>query len=243
MVSSNIVIFLIFFAVGGILLGALVMYLIQDAVSSQRTAKNPSHTQPIPKPDEALLPTMNVSGAMQPDMETGSGEIENRGKVFSIAYSSEDGKMQVFMDGLWHLNTATMNESQRKRFEDTFHESANWLGYQLGDEPAQELQLPVKQTTKTTSFISDEIIPGIQPLVIPPARKMSIVEQVDEILQDILEDHGLTSKNIRLTEMPNKGVIVWAGNKFYEGIETVPDEEVKGFIKLAVKRWEDQATS
>jgi uncharacterized protein YajQ (UPF0234 family) len=95
-----------------------------------------------------------------------------------------------------------------------------------------------EQSVKAAPVIAEDKNFKVQPLVEPVTRAKSIVEQVDDILQEILAEKGLVSKNIRLTEMPNKGVIVWTGKEFYEGIDSVPDEEVKGLIKLAVKRWE-----
>jgi len=89
--------------------------------------------------------------------------------------------------------------------------------------------------------MSSEIVPPLVPPVTVEKhkRQMSIVEQVDEILQELLESSTLRGKNIRLTEMPNKGVTVWVGNEYYDGINAVPDEEVKRIIRQAVKKWEE----
>jgi len=67
------------------------------------------------------------------------------------------------------------------------------------------------------------------------------VEQVDEVLQDLLESSLLKGRNIRLTELPNKGVTVWVGNEYYDGINAVPDEDVKRIIRQAVKKWEESS--
>lgn len=243
-INSSSVLFIIVFTVGGMLLGALIMYLIQDAVKGQRDAKGPSHTQPIPKPEETNLPkTEGKAVAAIEEPAEGSGEAENREKIVSIWHSDEDGTMQVLMDGLWHINTKTMNEAQRQRFKDTFQKSADWLGIQLKNEAPVVAQPQVSVSSSSTPLINDDLLSSVQPLVTPvAARKLSIVEQVDKILQEILEKEGLASRKIRLTEMPSKGVIVWSGNKSYEGIEAVPDEDVKGYIRLAVKRWEELAS-
>ena len=66
------------------------------------------------------------------------------------------------------------------------------------------------------------------------------MEQIDEVLQTQLEKSPLKAKNIRLMEMYNKGVVVWVGSEYFEGIDGVPDEEVKQFIKACVKLWEQQ---
>jgi hypothetical protein len=242
-INSSSVLFIIVFTIGGMLLGALVMYLIQDAVKGQRDAKNPSHTQPIPKPDEDLLPKSNVEEVTPLEAGDKPAEPEKRDQIVSIWHSSDDGTMQVMMDGHWHLDTTTMSDTQRKRFEDTFQKSADWLGIQFNNEPEVVAQSPITTASQNRTVTNDDLISIVPPLVPPPAaRKLSIVEQVDDILQEILEKEGLASRKIRLTEMPNKGVVVWTGNKSFEGIEAVPDEEVKGYIRQAVKRWEELAS-
>ncbi len=67
---------------------------------------------------------------------------------------------------------------------------------------------------------------------------LSIVAQVDEILQEKLANSSLASRGIRLAEMPHHGVIVWIGLDHYEGIEAVPDAEVRDLIRESVKEWE-----
>ena len=75
----------------------------------------------------------------------------------------------------------------------------------------------------------------------PDPRSMSIVHQIDAILQEMLQDSDLKSKAIRLDESPAHEVIVWIGVTRYEGIESIPDLEVKSLIKRAVDRWERQS--
>ena len=237
---SNPIIVLIVFAFGGILLGALVMYLILDAVRGQRDAKKPTHTQPIPRPADPVVPDV-VATKSNPESEFNIDVDGKREKIFSIWQSSEDHTMQVFMDGQWHINLETMDNNQHTRFEKIFLESANWLGYQLAEDKVESDSF-VTQSAQDVSTKFDDKNSTIQPLVEPVVRQKSIVEQVDDILQEILAEKGFTSKNIRLTEMPNKGVIVWTGKDFYESIDSVPDEEVKGLIKSAVKRWEETST-
>ncbi len=74
-----------------------------------------------------------------------------------------------------------------------------------------------------------------------PPLTLSIVAQVNEILQEQLSGTPLADKGIRLTEAPGQGVTVWVGLNRFEGIETVPDPEVRAAIRKAVKTWEAQA--
>ncbi len=85
--------------------------------------------------------------------------------------------------------------------------------------------------------------PPISPAVIPPAAtparsNRSIVEQIDDILQDMLVTSPLASRGIHLHQDPKRGVIVQVGVDHYEGIDSVPDPEVKSLLKSAVAAWE-----
>lgn len=72
----------------------------------------------------------------------------------------------------------------------------------------------------------------------PPPR--SIAAQVDEILQEMLVNSPMASRGIRLLELPNKGMVVMVGLNQYEGVEAVPDEEIRQVIRAAVAEWEQR---
>jgi hypothetical protein len=70
----------------------------------------------------------------------------------------------------------------------------------------------------------------------------SITAQIDEILQDRLALLPQRDKAIRLMEVPNRGVIVLIGLDSYDGINEVPDPEVKALLKECVMEWENRQT-
>ena len=72
----------------------------------------------------------------------------------------------------------------------------------------------------------------------PPPR--SIAAQIDEILQEMLVNSPLASRGIRLLELPNKGMVVMVGLNQYEGVEAVPEEEIRQVIRAAVAEWEQR---
>lgn len=74
------------------------------------------------------------------------------------------------------------------------------------------------------------------------AAPQSIVEQVDAILQTQMAGTPLMGKGIRLQESHEGGVIVWVGIQKYEGIEDVPDEQIKAAIRAAISAWENRYT-
>jgi hypothetical protein len=74
-----------------------------------------------------------------------------------------------------------------------------------------------------------------------PAASSSIVAQIDEVLQTMLEKAPEGTPQIRLSEDPVVGVLVWIGAEHYNGIDGVPDPTVKELIRAAVKEWENHA--
>ena len=97
--------------------------------------------------------------------------------------------------------------------------------------------------------------PAPAPAPVPPARPasapaakpeglagLSMVEQIDAILQDKIVGTPLAEKLVYLTESPEGGVLVNVGNARYEGINEVPDPEIKAALREAIAEWEEKFT-
>ena len=67
---------------------------------------------------------------------------------------------------------------------------------------------------------------------------LSIVVQIDEILQAKLESIHLEDQGIRLVEGPDQGMVIEVGLNRYTEIDSVPDERVRQLIRLSVAEWE-----
>ena len=76
----------------------------------------------------------------------------------------------------------------------------------------------------------------------PQIPTKSIAAQIDEILQEKIEGTQLAQRGVRLVEFPNKGVVVMVGLDQYEGVDAVPDEEIRRMIKSAVAEWEKRVS-
>lgn len=66
----------------------------------------------------------------------------------------------------------------------------------------------------------------------------SIVMQIEDILQEMLEGSPYEHRGIHLSEDPMRGVMVSVGASYYEGIDAVPDPDIKAMIRAAVAEWE-----
>jgi hypothetical protein len=84
-------------------------------------------------------------------------------------------------------------------------------------------------------------VPSKEEHVAPPAA-VSIVAQIDLMLQARLLGTPLASRGIYLAESLQGGVIVYVGNAQYMGVDEVPDPEVKAAIRGAIQEWGNKYT-
>ncbi|HUE98528.1 MAG TPA: hypothetical protein VMN99_04695 [Anaerolineales bacterium] len=76
----------------------------------------------------------------------------------------------------------------------------------------------------------------------PSAPANSIVRQIDTILQSRLAGTHLEERGVFLTQSPEGGVMVYIGLTRYNGIDEVPDAEIKAAIRAATAEWENKYT-
>jgi hypothetical protein len=75
-----------------------------------------------------------------------------------------------------------------------------------------------------------------------PAAALSMIQQIDEILQLKLVNTPLANMGIRIQDAPGGGVMVMVGLKKYEGVGDVPDPAIKAVLQAAVAEWEKKYT-
>jgi hypothetical protein len=71
------------------------------------------------------------------------------------------------------------------------------------------------------------------------SASLSIPEQIDAYLQDLIEGTPLASRGISVADWPKRGVVFIVGVEVYDDIQRIPDPEVQKAIRAAVKMWED----
>ena len=72
----------------------------------------------------------------------------------------------------------------------------------------------------------------------PQKEPLSIVEQINEVIEKLAAGTPDEAKQIRLTDNGHEGVIVWVGSEQFNGVDVVPYPDVQRAIRSAVARWE-----
>jgi hypothetical protein len=84
--------------------------------------------------------------------------------------------------------------------------------------------------------------PAKKPEVEKSIASLSIVQQIDFILQEHMVNTPLAKRGIRLQESPQGGVEVYVGLQKFHTVDDVPDEIVKTTIRAAIAEWEKKYT-
>ena len=224
-IQSNWIVFF-FFGLAGLLIIGLVIFLgIYFSRSTKKTEVR-DRTTPL---SEVIQKDPNIT-----TVKVVVKEISHT-RLVTLGRSIKDDQFAVLFGDEWIRDASQLSFVQRNRLEKNLEEAQKWLG------------VLAKKESISAPRVKEVDTSGVTPPLVPPKtaekhkRQLSIVEQVDEVLQELLENSPLNERNIRLTELPNKGVTVWVGNEYYDGINAVPDEDVKRIIRQAVKKWEESS--
>ena len=130
-----------------------------------------------------------------------------------------------------------MAEPNRKRLLSLLNLMRPWIE----NRPAAPAPTPVSVPRPAAAPVS-------RPAAAPAAKNkkpvapLSIVGQIDEILQALLVSSPLVTRAIRLQESPEGGVIVWVGLQKFAGMGEVTDPEVQAILRTAIAEWEKKYT-
>ena len=69
-------------------------------------------------------------------------------------------------------------------------------------------------------------------------KMLSVIDEVNDILQKKLTGSPLAGKGIHLMENHNKEIRFWVGLSSYDDVDEIPDPEIRQIIDAAVKEWE-----
>ncbi len=165
-------------------------------------------------------------------------------KVLS-AWRTHGNKIWLDMDGTRLNDKAELQPGQYQRLLNLVLELRPWLETVHPPTPKAEpvpeslppvapvlglTQLPVQMEKKNGAPVVQKVAPA-------PALD-SIIQQIDKVLQARLATSAFKDRGIQLVEGAGGIVIVKDGIKRYEGIDAIPDPEIKVLIRQAVADWE-----
>jgi hypothetical protein len=170
-----------------------------------------------------------------------------------LRLKNDKGQFVLQMDGTPVIGP--LSPEKKKRLIDLITVIRPWLE---GGQPPQvtaQLTAPVQTPRPSASDPARELIYAVgqsptQPL--PPLAKkpeaekniatLSIVAQIDTVLQARLADTPFAKTGVRLQESPQGGVEVYVGLDKFLSVDDVPDETIKATIRAAIAEWEDKFT-
>jgi len=154
------------------------------------------------------------------------GEIE-----ILRAWRTSAGKITLEMDGRKIESKEELQPEQLRRLVNLLLDLRPWLEAAPDSTPTRT---GLEQSGTPPAPAKAKEQNAEQPVVAP----FNIVAQIDQILQDRLAGTPMAGRGISLQESPKGGVIVSIGLQRFEGIDAVPDPEVKAAIRQAVEVWE-----
>ncbi len=174
-------------------------------------------------------------------------DSENKVRVWR---EGGEQRLVVEMDGVSHRQESDLHPDQKQKLVILVRELQTWIGASTAAAAVVPPQ-PVKSEPAIEKTGDEQEGTSLNPLKIfgdalQPQKKteadeldLSIVSQIDQILQTKLEGTNLEDHGIRLVEGPDQGMVIEIGLDNYTEIDAVPDTQVRQLIHLSVADWEN----
>ena len=150
-----------------------------------------------------------------------------------LRLKKNNGRITVEMDGT--QLSEILSADRKKRLIELISNFRPWLESGQSQQPAT----PINTMRPSTPA-------SVQPQAQKPEEKnigtLSIVNQIDTVLQTRLMNTQFSKSGIRLQESVQGGVEVYVGLQKFSSVDDVPDEAIKSEIRAAIAEWEEKYT-
>ena len=231
-ITTNLFLYFVIFCIGASI-GALI-----ERALKRRSAP----PQPVP-------PSVN--------QRANEGDVE----VLS-AWRTRDNQVWLDMDGNRLESKAALQPKQYQRLLSLVLDLRPWLETARPAAARPETALPPVRLAVPTATSAPQPVRPVAPFIPAPPQQLqpetrkgpfvvekvkpapvldSIIQQIDRVLQAKLATSAFIDRGIQLIEGPGGIVIVKDGINRYEGVDGIPDPEIKTLIRQAVADWEKGA--
>ena len=236
----------VFYIFIGLMIGMVIGWLIGFFDSNGRATKKiqAAESSADSKIREAEKKIAQAEKQIALAAQSSQGPQDNPGL---LRLKNDNGRFALEMDGA--LVTDTLSPDKKKRLIELITNFRPWLE---GGQPAQAVSQPVASVQSTPAPVSSQEPVFLSPQPVAPLTKkpepeknfasLSIVQQIDTVLQARLLNTPLEKQGIRLQESPQGEVEVYVGLQKYHAVDDVPDTFVKSEIRGAIADWEEKYT-
>lgn len=167
-------------------------------------------------------------------------------------WRSPNGGLLVELTGRVLTEVKQASTAQRLELEATNEQWLSWLGLPHEVQKVvveSKLQPPVHSVTPSEPVLPQpapapkpavDVVAAITspPVSKPAGSAKSMVEQIDEILQELLRQSPHSQRSVKITQDLRDGIVVWLDGGRYPGLDSVPDAEIRKLIRAAAAEWE-----
>lgn len=182
-----------------------------------------------------------------------SSQSANAGSSLLTLRRDAAGKPSLDLDGQ-PIVVSELTAAQRRRLIELMVLMRPWIETQTATRGISAARSPAPVSTPSlmdrlstasgadsppaASLIAETAPPVITPG--PVIREMSLVAQINAVLQARLAGTALADRGVRLVEAPSGGVLVVVGVNRYPSVDVVPDPEIQTCIRAAIAEWEEK---
>jgi len=174
------------------------------------------------------------------------------GTLLEVRPDLNNDEIMVTLEGKEFEKSFSLDRKQRAQVHKIIVELNNWLEAAPSlvskdihtpnpEAIPPDLEIPKDSTLRPkfspVKMVVNALQSDVQKSKVP---NESLVAQIDEVLQELLNDAAHIKDPVRLMEWPGKGIMFMVGLDKYESVDDIPDDAVRDIIRSAVKAWEEQ---
>lgn len=223
----------VFYVIVGVLAGMIIGWIMGFFDSNNRASKK-IHSAELKS--EAAIKQAQEKTALAEKQINASGAQDDPGL---LRLKKENGRYKLEIDGV--LTGDKLPQDRKKRLIELV---SVFRPYLEGEQtpPAAPLHTPPAPAPVQQAVSQPNQPDTKKPEPEKNISTLSIVGQIDSVLQKRLMTSPLAKTGIRLQESLQGGVEVYVGVEKYHAIDDVPDEAIKTAIRGAIAEWEEKFT-